>query len=84
MLLASVGFAHFCCYSDVRSYYWEPSGQVCYDYLVEVVDWQEYWPISTDPQHGHYWETGFYEMVYGPYPEEGCTVGLQIDEGDYD
>jgi len=77
---ASVGYSHFCCYSTVRSYYTEPAGQACYAYLVEVVDWQEYWPMSGSPQHGHYWENGVYELVFGPFRVEGCTVGVRASE----
>lgn len=69
-------YAHFCCYSDTRTYYTEPAG-FCLLYIVERVDWKEYWPASSDPQHGHYWATGAYEQLYGPIPDPNCEIGLK-------
>lgn len=75
LAICGIVIAHTCCYSETRSYAYEPACSTCHCEYVELVyvSYQELWPESNLPGHDHFWVTGSYTTTNGPYRYPDCV-----------
>lgn len=78
ILISGLVSAHTCCYSRTVTTYLIPSADdECTVFMFDLIEWKEYQPTSSDPNHGHEWVTGSYWTgPHGSGKNPDCEYGF--------